>query len=93
MSKAKKAGIRVPEIYYYDKKNCALHMEFLDLPTVKSVIIKYYDKKSKKYDNSKCKFSGSCLISWCFMDPGWPDNCRQPVLTAVYKPICKLMLI
>eukprot|EP01084_Bolivina_argentea_P211234 359342_1 len=34
INKAEKAGIRVPKIFYYDKNNCALHMEFIDLPTV-----------------------------------------------------------
>ncbi len=29
-------------------------MEFIDLPTVKTVLIKYYNEKTQKYDNTKC---------------------------------------
>jgi len=54
IGKAKEAGIRVPEIYYYDRDNCAIHMQFFELPTVKSVIVKYYDADSKTYEKNKC---------------------------------------
>ena len=54
INKARCVGICVPNIYYYDNKNCCIHMEFIDLPTVKSVLIKYYDKKTQTYDNTKC---------------------------------------
>lgn len=54
INKSKNAGIKVPKLYYYDKANCAIHMEFIDLPTVKCVINKYYDNKTQTYDKVKC---------------------------------------
>mmetsp|Transcript_15618 Transcript_15618/g.23843 ORF Transcript_15618/g.23843 Transcript_15618/m.23843 type:complete len:276 (-) Transcript_15618:1414-2241(-) len=54
IGKAREAGIRVPQLYRYDKQHCAIHMEFIDLPTVKLVIKNCYDDDKKTYDDSKC---------------------------------------
>ena len=54
IKKSGQAGIKVPKLFRYDKTNCAIHMEFIDLPTVKTAINKYYDDKTQTYDRVKC---------------------------------------
>eukprot|EP01083_Nonionella_stella_P110248 322431_1 len=55
IGKAKEAGIQVPELYYYDKHNCAIHMQWIDLPIVKTVLMEYYDANTQMYDDDQAK--------------------------------------
>mmetsp|Transcript_43786 Transcript_43786/g.53721 ORF Transcript_43786/g.53721 Transcript_43786/m.53721 type:complete len:233 (+) Transcript_43786:236-934(+) len=54
LKKAKEIGINVPDVYYYDKQNACIHMEYIECDNVKTILNKYYDKNNKKY-NDKCK--------------------------------------
>lgn len=54
LRKAKAAGLRVPEVFHFDAAHCAMHMEWVDLPTVKAALMGCYDAASKTYEAARC---------------------------------------